>query len=233
MKLALLTHYLPTEREDYTELAAITVPQRNDYCKRHDYQHIVYGGPYADPALYYAVQRLYLLHDQMVERRDVDVFWVLNVQGLLTNLTKPVIWSLGCGPSAGQANLYFEANKDFAVAHDCHGLNAGSFLVRNSEWGRAWIKLVADQSVASRNTHAWHEQKILQDLTPNVFFRDRIQIVPQRSINSYLYELYPPWNNETLGDWRSGDLVLSLPGLTLKQRLEIVRSEKWQGRIVK
>lgn len=230
MKLALLTHYLPTAAEDYTELASITVPQRDDYCKRHGYEHIVHSGIYGDASLYYAVQRLYLLHDLMTKRPDIEVFWVLNVQALLTNLTKPVAheWETTAALRIGTVMI----DHHFWVAHDCHGLNAGSFLVRNSEWGRAWIKLVADQSVASRNTHAWHEQKIMQDLTPHVFFKGRIQIVPQSAINSYDYVLYPPWNETTPGHWQPGDLVLSLPGLTLKQRLEIVRSEKWQGRIV-
>jgi mannan polymerase II complex MNN10 subunit len=229
MNLGLLTHYLPNPSEDYSELAAITIPQREEYCRRHGYTHFVHKGPYHNVSYYYAVQRLFLLNDLMVANPHIDVWWVLNVQALLTNLTKPVEDAV---PDVHD-RLLDEEDKHFWISHDCHGLNAGSFLVRNSEWGRTWIQLVADQTV-NRNGPAdpWHEQRTMMNLENHVFFRDRIQIVLQNTINSYLYKLYPPWNDSTPGNWASGDLVLSLPGLDLKRRLEIVRSEEWQRRII-
>ncbi len=228
MKIALLTHYLPTPAEDYTQLAALTVPNRDEWCARHGYQHIVHKGPYGNPALYYAVQRLYLLHDLMKQRPDIEMWWVLNVQAVITNLTKRLDYAV---PDIHES--LEKDSKDFWVAHDCHGLNAGSFIVRNSEWGREWVRFIADQSAARGDSHVWHEQKVMQELTPHVFFRDRIEIVPQRAFNSYEYRRYPPWNSDTPGDWRKGDLVLSLPGLTLQERLDIVRQVLQSDMIVR
>lgn len=239
MSLTLLTHYLPTERENYQELADLVVPARDAYCARHGYVHHVHKGPYGNPSLYYAVQRLYLLHSLMSAPGATELYWVLNVQSILTNHTKRVdsdLWGdepngVHGGIEGYSRHVGKELNHQFFIAHDCHGLNAGSFVVRNTPWGREWVKFIADETVR-RAADVWHEQRTMMAYENHPFFKPFISILPQSSINSFLYREYPPWNESTPGDWRPGDLVLSLPGMNLARRLELIRSEEMKQRII-
>jgi hypothetical protein len=42
--------------------------------------------------------------------------------------------------------------------------------------------------------------------------------------------MYPPWNENTSGDWREEDLVISFPGTTLERRLELV--SEWIKKVI-
>jgi len=60
---------------------------------------------------------------------------------------------------------------------------------------------------------------------------DRIKIVPQRTINSYNYDLYPGsiphvYKKDLLGNdgqWQSGDFLIHWPGIPLAQRLVLAQ----------
>lgn len=210
MKVALLTQYVPTEREDYTQLAALTVPNRYEWCQRHGYEHIVQRGHFADPASYYAFDRLKLLRNLLDRPGAAEVYWVLNVQAVITNLTK-------------RLEPVLDDEHDFWVTKDCHGLNLGSYVVRNTPWARGWLDHIIGLEPAYRD-HCWKEQKTIMDWWQHEDWTWMIHLLPQRAINSYLYSrLYSPWPPTTPGEFRKGDLCLSLPGLNLQQRLDLVR----------
>lgn len=208
MKITLLTQYVPTPQEDYTQLADLTIPNRDEWCNRHVYQHIVQRGHFADPGSYYAFDRLKLLRHLLDQPGAADVFWVYNVQGVITNLTRrlePVI----------------DDEHDFWITKDCHGINAGSFLVRNTPWSRQWLDFVIGSEAHYRND-SWKEQRCIQHWWQHEHWTWMIHLLPQRAINSYDYGLYHPWPPHTPGNWIKGDLCLSLPGLNLQQRLKLV-----------
>lgn len=221
MKAALLTYYLPTEKENYEELAKLIVPERTEYCKKHNYTHLVGRGPYSNPALYYAVQRIHLLYDVLFHTENPpDYVWVLNIQSVITNHNIPFL-----------SLVENDKEHDFWVSKDCHATNMGSFIVRRSEWTKEWLGFIAREAPYVK--HDWHEQAVVVLNEFDLRFKDKIGILPQNAINSYDYTLYPPWGETTPGHWKKGDLVLSLPGLTLKQRLDMVNSENMKERIIK
>lgn len=209
MKLALLSYYT-RDHEDYLKVADINVPAREAYCKRHGYDHVVHCGPYHDPSLYYAVARIYKVYDMLFrDPNPPDFVWVLNVQAVITNQGIPV-------------HQYTDDEHDFWITKDCHVINAGSFIVRRSEWSRRWLQAVGEQG--HRSGAPWFENRAIIDMWERPEWKPYIKVLPQNTINSYRMGLYPPWNSSTPGDWRAGDLVLSLPGLNLSQRLDIIKS---------
>ena len=144
-EFALMTFYYPTERDNYQELAELTLPNRDAYCKKHDYAHFTHCGPYQDPSKYYAIQRLYLLYDLMNRYSYIKYFWILNIQSYIMNSTVKL-------------ESFVDEEHDFYIHKDVNNVNAGSFIVKNSEWGRKWIKFVMDE--APNANHCWHENWI-------------------------------------------------------------------------
>ena len=215
--LTLLTHYVPTPKEDYTELADLIVPARESYCARHGYKHLVQRGMYGGFS-YYAYGRLKLLRDYLDSPDATQFVWVLNVQSVLTNHTK-------------QVTDVLDDEHDAYLTKDCHGLNLGSFVVRNTPWTKSWLDFIISLEPNYR-FHPWHEQKAFMDFWLHENWTWMIHLLPQRALNSYQYQRYKPWPPHTPGNWRLGDLVLSLPGLNLQQRLEIVRSKEIQDSII-
>lgn len=213
MKIALLTHYLPTKDDDYQKLADLTIPNRDDYCKKHGYQHIVQCGAYKDVSLYYAVQRIHLIWDIFNKQDSPDLIWVLNVQAVITN-------------SRHKITNFIDDEHDFFIHADINGLNAGSFIIRKSEWSKKWLDFIIEKS--ADNSHCWHEQKIMIDNHSKPEWAYKIKILDHPGINSYQYFRYGR-GTDTPGDWRPDHLCLSLPGLTLKERLEIVGSDEIQS----
>lgn len=205
----MLTQYLPTIKEDYTQLANLTIPIRDEYCAKHNYEHIVQSGPYKHPEFYYAYDRLVLLRDLLDKPGAADVFWVANVQGVVTNLNKTIESTI-------------DDEHDFWVSKDCHGINMGSFLVRNTDWSRSWLDFIISQEPVYRND-SWKEQRCVMNWWMNEHWTWMIHLLPQRAINSYQYWRYNPWPPHTPGNWRKGDLFLNLPGLNLQERLVIVK----------
>lgn len=207
MNLTLLTHYLPTAKENYQLVADLTIPGREAYCERHGYRHLVHSGPYANPSEYYAIQRLRLVYDYLFAAiNDVDYVWVLNVQSLVTNLSLPITQLL-------------DDQHDLFVHEDINGLNAASLILRKSDWTKRYLEMLIPAAAAT--SHCWHEQKILQDTYKSPEWSDKIKTLVHPAANSYMYVRYGR-GPDTPGDWRKGHLVLSLPGITFTERLSFI-----------
>lgn len=213
MKIALLTFYTG----DHYKIADVVRENKDGYCKKRGYDHIEFKGPYNDGTLYYAIDRLFYLRDIL---KNYDTIWVLNVQSIITNYNKKI-------------EDLLEDGKDFVISADVGGLNAGSFIIKNSQWSFKWLDFLCKKSPLNPTEHwgnHW-EQKIIQSNYQNIEWINNIKIVSQNEINSYIYSMYPPWNNSTPGDWRSGDRVLAFPGQSLEKRL--IEVPKHFDRVIK
>ncbi len=214
MTVTLLSHYLPTERENYQRLADILLPNRDKYCARHGYVHHVHSGPYRDATLYYAVQRLHLLLDLMKSPNATDAYWVLNIQSIITNPTIKV-------------ESFLTEGRDFFAHSDINAkINAGSFLIRNTEWARLWVAFLIED--VKTHDHCWHENWSMIRHCHNPPWVGKIHVADHPGINSYSYREYGR-GPETPGDWRPDHLVLSLPGLSLDQRIAIAQRPDMQA----
>ena len=218
MRAALLTYYHPTPAENFQELADLNVPPRDRYCARWGHEHITYSGTFHDPTLNYAIQRLHYLLHQMAQRPHIEVFWVLGLSAMITNHGKNFV-----------DFIRDDIDRHFWITRDVEKLNAGSFIVRNSARGAEWIRFVAEQ--AATVTDWWFEQGVMIRNHEDPRFQPIIRVLPQSTINSYDYSLYGP-SVEVPGQWKHGDLVLCVPGTSLKDRLDLARSKRWQDSVV-
>lgn len=205
MKITLLTFY----SREYQSLADITVPNKEEYCRRAGYEHIVRTGPYANAAYYYAVDRLIFLKDLLSRSTGApELVWVLNLHTYIMNYQK-------------RLEEVVSEEHDFFISADCHGLNAGSFVVRRSEWSCRWLDFIIGEAL--RGNHHWHEQKVMQDHAGDPEWRDKIRILPQNAINSYDYRLYN-MSESTEGQFRRGDLLFHAPGIAYYETCSLLEA---------
>jgi hypothetical protein len=210
MNLTLLTHYLPTERENYQLIADMTLPGREAYCARFGYQHLVHSGSYHDSSLYWAIQRLHLLYDYLYAGpNDVDAVWVLNPQSLITSYRKAVTDYLDPYP-----------DRDFFVTKDINGVNMASFIVRKTDWTKRYLECLME--LAPRIGHCWHEQQAVIETHEKPQWACKIKLLDHPSINSYLYSRLYSRPATTPGQWEKGHLILSLPGTSFADRLRLI-----------
>lgn len=100
---------------------------------------------------------------------------------------------------------------DLLIARDNEGINSGVFLLRNSPWGRRFIREVFDMRVdLDKKRTPWRDQLAIITLllkrdAAGFVPEDHVAIVPQRLFNSY-----PPSENYPRS-WESGDFVLHQP----------------------
>lgn len=208
MNLTLLTHYLPTEQENYQLIADLTLPGREAYCARFGYQHLVHSGTYYDSNLYWAIQRLHLLYDYLYScKNNVDAVWVLNPQSVITSYKKDV-------------KDFIDSNHDFFVTKDINGINMASFIVKKTDWTKKYLEHLME--ISPKIDHCWHEQQAVIVTHEQEQWKDKIKILDHPSINSYLYSRLYNRPHNTPGQWERGHLVLSLPGTSFSDRLKLI-----------
>lgn len=212
MKLTLLTHYFA----NYQSLANIVLPNRQDYCVKHGYNSYVHCGDYYDSSWHSGIQRLKILGDYLFSS-NVDFIWCLDIDAIIMNMTKPV-------------TDYLDDNHDFFICRDCNGLNAGSFIIRKSEWSRNWLNFLIEKALTIN--HYWYENRVIHLYEKDPMFVDKIKDLPHPSINSYLYDIYQTYPMNVPGNYQTGDFVIHLPGKTLQERLDIFRSPRIQENII-
>lgn len=225
MTLTLLTFYSPA----WQGIADLTIPNRDAYCARHGYSHEIKVGPYSpDTSLYYAFDRLVYLRDLLfgapgdpLRRAPVsplpvpDLVWVLNLQSVITNLSKRLD---GLLTGLGQGSQFW-CTPDRNVA-----INMGSFVVMRTPWARQWLDHLISLEPQYR-TDCWAENRAVLDTWERPEWKPHICRLDQRALNGYPYaQLWPhhDWGTSA-GQWHPGDLVLSFPGTSYEQRLGLVR----------
>ncbi len=195
MHLVLLSYYT----KEFQALADVTLPGKQEYCDRWGYKHVVHVPEKL--IHYYAVDRIKFLRDLLFEtENNFDFAWVLNGHAMIMNHTIDVA-------------QFTDNEHDFFITRDVNALNAGSFLIRKSEWGKKWLDMIYKE--APYVGHGWYENKTIIDHENDPLFKDKIKVLPHPSINSYSYDYYN-WPDTTPGHFRKGDFVLHVPGKSTK-----------------
>lgn len=213
MKLAMIT----LNDEAYEPLAAITYHQNKvPYCIRHGYEMLQKKDDFSYPDPYLGFEKSKFILDTFRDRPYLD--WI-HASGCDLMVTNHLI----------RLENLVDDNYHMIVCFDANGMNVDSFLIRNSRIGRGIMQYVLDSFERYKN-HYWFEQQSLIDFYFNVpLAKEYIKILPQRYMNSYIYDLYPEWKDKphidktgNNGDWKPGDFMLHLPGTKLQQRIEIM-----------
>jgi hypothetical protein len=119
-------------------------------------------------------------------------------------------------------------NFDFVIAVDCYNINNDSFLARATPNTIQWLRNIVSLREAYSDAK-WLDQSAMIDTID--MMKDRIKIVPQRTMNSYNYDLYPGlvphiykkdlFGND--GQWQSGDFLIHWPAVPLEKRIELAQ----------
>lgn len=194
--------------QSWQDVAVITIPVIQKYCELHNYNSII---------------RTY--------QNDFSGFEkLIRIKEAFQNDKYNAIWSLDCDTLITNSSIKIEKyifdDKDFFITKDYNGINGGSFIIKNSEYGNWFLdeclKLQGEPKI-------YCEQDAFTEMIKRLnMFADKIAILGHPSINSYLYENYPeiPTQTHEQGQWQRGDFLLHLPGIGMDKRLEILKDKK-------
>lgn len=198
---------LSLHNQPFQPLADLTWPNKVRYAEKWGYGHACKSNNFYGVAL--GFEKVWFIRDMLETYQDIDWFWWVGCDTLVTNM---------------QISLEdrVDNNYHFIIATDCNGINADSFLIRNSPQGKEYISMILSKYEQYKD-HGWLEQQVIIDtLDQN---RDIIKIVPQRDLNAYNYSLYPecqPFDkNGNDGNWQNGDLLIHWPGTSLPHRIHL------------
>lgn len=192
--------------ENYRELAEITTYRnKKEYCEKHGYDLKIKVEPFS--------------HSLGFER----LFFVLD---LLNSDLYKWIWHVGCDTLvmnfATKIEDKIDKAFDFIIAKDIHDINDDSFLIKNSPNSKRWLDKICSLEQGYLK-HPWAEQQAIIDNLIDLG-KEKLKIVPQRELNSYLYDsgLYPGMERH-IGQYQPGDWLMHWPGLGLKTRIDLAK----------
>lgn len=202
MKVCVCTMYSPA----YQALADISVPNMEEYAKRHGYgTHIIHVED---------EKWAFKKHEAFKELFDngYDLIWYKDVDSIITNLTIPI-------------TTFIDDSNSFFITMDATELNGGSVIIKNDSNGRRFNNLILGLRSKYQN-----EQNCYNILEGTDNYEDGIMVLPQQTINSYDHQLYPECDHlvghPELGDWCPGSLLLHTPALSIKKRVEVLSNAK-------
>ena len=196
--------------DNYQDLANLTDVPKKEYCERHGYKFFI-----LKETKYSPVMGFNKIHYSLKLLKDnPDIEWLLfsECDATITNLT---------------IRIEDKINNDyhFIIPVDVNNINAGNFLVRNSEEGRAYLQMIIDKE-PEYNDHEWAEQQVIIDtIADNV---DTVLVVFQKYMNSYQPEAYDYIDVRrdlfgNSGTWEPGDWIVHWPGLHKPIRMHLAK----------
>jgi hypothetical protein len=222
MKIAMAT----LNDDTYEPLAEITFHKnKREYCLRHGYEAIQKNSGWTFPKKAIGFEKLKQILEIFEEKPYLDWLHCSGCDTLVTNFNQKL-------------EDIIDDTYHMIVCFDGNGMNVDSFLIKNSRVGKGLIKLIL-QVYDQYKDHFWYEQQAFIDYFFNApLAKDIIKPLPQRVMNSYIYDLYPEWREKPQldhtghdGNWVHGDFMLHLPGISLEKRIEIMT--EFLGKVVK
>lgn len=212
MKFALLTAH----NEAYQSLADITWNQNKKlYCEKWGYDAIAITDGFKYSAKNISFERSNYIAD-LLESGKYDWIHAVGCDTMITNFNIKL------------ENLV-DDNFDFIIAVDCYNINNDSFLAKAAPSAIKWLRNTVSL-LESYQDAKWLDQSAMIDTID--MMGDRIKIVPQRTLNSYDYDLYPGliphiykkdlFGND--GQWQPGDFLIHWPAVPMYKRLELAKN---------
>jgi hypothetical protein len=191
--------------QNWQPIADVVVPVISEYATKHEYD--IWVVKYSDT--FSGFKKI----EQIIEGiPNYKAIWSIDMDTLITNKEIKI-------------ESFIDDEHNFFICKDFNGINAGSFIVRNSVWSNTFLTYLLNKQGKPKMEC---EQNAIEEFIEEFPNHDKIKILPHPSINSYLYENYPECGKQTheTGQWEKGDLLLHLPGLPLHKRLNILNQIK-------
>lgn len=201
MRIALYTMHGP----GIADMAAITVPNKVEYCTRHGYAYHESkhdGARHSWPGYDRLPDLIRWLRCGLYDW----VFW-LGTDCLITNLST-------------RLEEFIDPRYGMIIATDANEVQMDSFLVQRGARGEELLQRIWDTRFVSYGPN--QEQSNLDAKIKVEGFGRSVKIIPQRKLNSYNYDLYAHEKAQGFaaktdffgndGQWRPGDFVFHVPG---------------------
>jgi len=193
----------------WLEIAKVTVPNITAYARTHGFGWNIQSFPNWPSD--YGFQKIIHILEQF-DTNEYDFVMSVDCDCLFTNFKKNV-------------RQYLDKDHDLFICEDYNGLNAGVFCIRNSEWSKGFLKYL----LYTRGEEGVHgERDAINHYMREFPNSEKIKILPQQTMNAYLYDLYPSIPKTELvkdGEWcEFSSLLLHLPGIGMQKRLDILNN---------
>jgi hypothetical protein len=213
----------------YQNLASLTWDNNKVlYAKKHGYQAFCKTDNFHEGSKM-IFQKIWFTKEMMEEHPEVEWFWWTDTDSMITNFSTRI-------------EDRVLSSHHFILPVDKNGTNAGSFLVRNTTEGRAFIDDII--SLEKESEEFWDsEQHAINmllgfpegaapnwpdadNLEPVEKYKNVVKLVPQRYMNSFNYEFYREYTDYTDklghdGNWQLGDWLIHWPALSNDQRMQL------------
>jgi len=178
-------------------VARITSARLREYAKLRRYPLLHYEKLF-DPSRPAAWSKIRAVRSALLSRQSEWVMW-LDADAIVMNLEFP-------------ATRLIDHQVDLIFASDQNGLNSGIFLIRNCDWSLRFLEsadFLGEVHLDPDGYNPLWEQSTFKHLIRNfVEVEARIKILPQAVMNS------------SRENYRHGDFILHLAGLTNEERLK-------------
>jgi hypothetical protein len=177
-----------------------------EYAIKHDYKTFLKLDNFKNTHTI-GYEKIFFLQDIMRDNPDVEWFWWLGTDTLITNFNTKM-------------EDHIDSNYHFVIGEDGNGMNADSFFIRNTIEGRAYIDWIVNNA-DHYDPHYFREQQAMIESYSMPEWQPIIKIVPQNRFNSH-----DCWPNRVgvdkfgeRGWWEPGDFVVHWPGSSMETRL--------------
>jgi hypothetical protein len=209
--------------KSWQELVDVTFPGKLKYAERHGHTFYYKDDNFVLPHL--GAEKCHWIEEIMTEHPEHDWIWWSGTDCLITNHNHSLHTIVDAVPD----------QYDFVICKDHHGINADVFFIRNTEWGRNYMRHLWE----SQPTHnSGTEQGVMWDDEYNPEYRDRTLYLPMTIMNQYTIEHHHDAVNyarqqrgsvtDVFGQrfgWIEGDFVLQIIGRDLAFKLASLRSK--------
>lgn len=205
--------------ENYKDLSDLTFEQnKKKYCEKHGYPIICKTGNWNNVPIMY--EKFYLLTDALYAYQNCEWVFYTDCDTLITNFTTRLEDFVKDVPE----NIHLIIGSDF------NGVNAGNFFFRNSEKTRDFIHLTLTNIGITDN-----EQEFIMDAwNGSKFWKEHIDVRPQRQFNSYDFSIYEKkfgekrthgWFENDDGYWKEGDFLIHFVSCSNSERIQLIKDK--------
>lgn len=225
MNCLVLTQYLL----NYAPLAAITNPNKREYCARHGYDfhpqvghYHDFGAPRTNEWERFDYQRIKLMYDILFHEslgKRYDVIWWHGVDTMVLNHTLKIEDYVTAHP------------QDYLIGYTLNHTNNDSVFVRNTHGAKAWLEFLLAMEPAYRFDE-WESQRAVINHQGEERWKDIVGVVPGADINCFFMDLHQ-WPIDTPGHAVKGSWLLHIPGTSFEVRKSVFQSQRVADLIVR
>jgi hypothetical protein len=193
----------------HADLAAVTWTSKEHYATKHGYSLHPKTSGFTSGAIH--IDKLRHMLVTLNTNPAMEWLWWLDNDAMITNHDV-------------RLESIVDNNYHVIISTDCHSLNTGSFMIRNTKETKDWLAFLLELAKAPEyaDDKRWFEQQMVIDTY--IKYRDIIKVIPQKIFNAYQYKIYNLDSTDLLGcsgEWEPGDFVIHWPALPNPTRLQL------------